>query len=106
MKAAPSTVSVLLQRSQEGFIKSAIASDAATLGWTAAVVRHRRNVADAANLDAGGGEGADRGLAAGAGTGDTHIDRTDTVVAGCVSCTDGGLLRGERSSLAGAAEAE
>src|SRR5580700_11347309 len=106
MKAFPSTVSAVLQRSQEGFIKSAIASDAAALGWTAAVVRHRRNVADAAHLDAGGGEGADRGFAAGAGTGDAHIDRTDAVVAGCVGCTDGGLLRGERSALAGAAEAE
>src|SRR5258707_2400696 len=82
------------------------ASDAAALGWTAAVVRHRRNVADAADLDAGGGESADRGFAAGAGTGDAHIDGTDAVVAGCVGCTDGGLLRGERSALAGAAEAE
>src|ERR1700744_1194910 len=106
MKAFPSTASAVLQRSQEGFIKSAIASDAAALGWTAAVVRHRRNVADAADLDAGGGESADRGLAAGAGTGDAHIDRADTVIAGCVGSTDGGLLRGERSSLAGAAEAE
>jgi hypothetical protein len=74
MKAAPSTASAVLQRSQESFIKSAIASDAAALGWTAAVVRHRRNVADAANFDAGGGEGADGRLAAGAGTGDAHID--------------------------------
>src|ERR1700733_5788275 len=106
MKAAPSTVSAVLQRSQEGFIRSAMASDAAALGRTAAVVRHRRNVADAANLDAGGGEGADRGLAAGAGTGDAHIDRSDAVVASCVGCTDGGLLRGKRSSLAGATEAE
>src|ERR1700744_5121068 len=106
MKASPSTVSVVLQRSQEGFIKRAITSDATTLGRTAAVVRHRRNVADAANLDAGGGEGADRGLAAGGGTGDAHIDRADAGVAACVGCTDGGLLRGERSSLAGAAEAE
>src|SRR3984893_9693120 len=82
------------------------ASDAAALGRTAAVVRHRRNVADAANLDAGGGEGADRGLTAGAGTGDAHIDRTDAVVAGCVGSTDGRLLRCERGSVAGAAEAE
>src|ERR1700677_5257400 len=106
MKASPLTSSAVLQRSQEGFIKSAITSDAAALGRTAAVVRHWRNVADAAVLDAGGGESAHRGLAAGAGTGDAHIDRADTVIAGCVSCTDGGLLRGERSSLAGAAEAE
>src|ERR1700733_6430603 len=48
MKAFPSTVSAVLQRSQKGFITSAMASDAAALGWTAAVVRHRRNVADAA----------------------------------------------------------
>src|ERR1700730_18009173 len=82
------------------------ASDAAALGRTAAVVRHRRNVADAANLDAGGGESADRGFAAGAGTGDAHIDRADAVVAGCVGGTDGGLLCCERSALAGAAEAE
>src|SRR5271170_6342144 len=106
MKASPVASSVVLQRSQEGFIKSAIASDAAALGRTAAVVRHRRNVADAAYLDAGGCESADRGFAAGAGTGDAHIDRTDAVVAGCIGCTDGGLLRGERSALAGAAEAE
>jgi hypothetical protein len=81
-------------------------SDATALGRTAAVVRHRRNVADAADLDASGGEGADRGLTAGAGTGDAHIDRADTVVASCVGCTDGGLLRGERGSLAGATEAK
>src|ERR1700677_3713375 len=86
--------------------ESAIASDAATLGRTAAVVRHRRNVADAADLDAGGGESADRGLAARAGTGDAHINRTDTVVTCCVGGTDGGLLRGERSALAGAAKAK
>src|SRR5271156_6832066 len=81
-------------------------SDAAALRRTATVVRHRRNVADAAHLDAGGGESADRRLAARAGTGDAHIDRTDTMVAGCVGCTDGGLLRGKRGSLTGAAEAK
>ena len=69
-------------------------------------MRHGRDVADAADLDTGGGEGADRGLAAGAGTGDTHIDRADAVVAGCVGSTDGRLLGRERGSLAGAAEAE
>src|ERR1700743_3264949 len=106
MKASPSTVSAVLQCSQEGFIKSAIASDAATLGWTATVVRHRRNVTDAADLDASGCESADRGFASGAGTGDAHVERADTMVSGRVGCTDGGLLRGERSSLAGAAEAE
>src|SRR5246127_2516692 len=79
---------------------------AAALGRTAAVVRHWRNVADASNLDASGCEGADRGFAAGAGTGDAHIDRADAVVAGCGGCTDGGLLRSERCALAGAAEAE
>src|ERR1700722_11514074 len=83
-----------------------VGSDAAALGWTAAVVRHRRNVADAANLDAGGGEGADRGLTAGAGTRDGHIDRANTVVTGCVSGTDGGVLRRKRGSLAGATEAK
>ncbi len=69
-------------------------------------MRHRRNVADAAHLNACGGESADRGLAAGAGTGDAHIDRTDAVVAGCIGSTDGSLLRRERGSLAGATEAE
>src|SRR5271170_7061607 len=106
MKASPFALSAVLQRSHTAFIKRAITSDAAALGRTAAVVRHRRNVADAADLDAGGGECANRGLTAGAGTGDADIDRTDTVVTGCVGCTDGGLLGGKRSSLAGAAEAQ
>src|SRR5271155_2522660 len=79
-------------------------SNAAALWRTATVVRHRRNVADAAHLDAGGGESADRRLAARARTGDAHIDRADTVIAGCVGCTNGGLLRSKRGSLAGAAE--
>ncbi len=99
MKASPFALSAALQRSQTAFIKRAIASDAAALGRTATVVRHRRNVADAADLDAGGGECADRGLTAGAGTGDADIDRTDTVVTGCVGCTDGGLLGGKRVPL-------
>ena len=69
-------------------------------------MRHRRNVADAAHLDARSGECADRGLTAGAGAGDAHIDRTQTVVASCIGCTDRRLLRRKRGSLAGAAEAE
>src|ERR1035438_7725862 len=51
-------------------------SDAAALGWAAAVMRDRRDVADRFDLDAGGGQGADRRLAAGTRTGDADIDDT------------------------------
>src|SRR5580698_8554404 len=79
---------------------------AAALGRTATVVRHRRNVTNAAHLDTSRGERTDRRFTARAGTGDAHIDRTNTVVAGCVGCANSGLLRCKRSSLTRTAEAE
>src|SRR6185369_14881749 len=79
---------------------------AATLRRTAAVVRNRRDVTDRANLDAGRSESADGGLTTRAGTRDAHIDRAETVLAGSVGGANGSLLRGERGSLTGAAEAE
>src|SRR5215469_14223639 len=69
-------------------------------------MRHRRDVADRANLDARSGEGANSALTSRSGTGDANVDRTQTVIARGVRCVDRGLLRGKRSSLAGAAEAE
>src|SRR3954447_6275201 len=41
-----------------------LASDAAALTWPAAVVRHRRDVLDPGDLEAGGSQRTDRGLAA------------------------------------------
>src|SRR5579875_3353108 len=78
----------------------------AALRRTAAVMRHRRDVADRANLDTRSGQRADGALTAGAGAGDANIDRTQTVVTRGVGRVDRRLLRGKRGSLAGAAEAE
>src|SRR5438270_18802 len=78
--------------------------DPAALRRTAAVVRHRRNVADAAHIDTRSSECADRGLAAGAGACNANVDCTQTVVASSVGGVDRCLLRRERRALTRAAE--
>ena len=69
-------------------------------------MRHRRNVANGANIDTGRRECANRGLTAGARTGDAHIDRAEAVIARRIGRTNRRLLRRKRSTLARAAEAE
>src|SRR5450756_315085 len=80
--------------------------DSATLGRTAAVVRNRRNVANGADVDAGGRESADGGFATRTGAGDAHVDGTKSVIASGIGCVLGGLLGREGSSLTRTTEAK
>src|SRR5665811_1281429 len=70
------------------------ASDAAALGWPAAVVGDGRDVLDERHLEAVGLQGADRGLATGPGALDEDVDLANAVLRGGL----GGLLRGELRS--------
>ena len=79
--------------------------DAAALARPAAVVRHRRHVLDAGDLEAGGGQRADRGLAAGARALHEHVDLLQPVLLRGARGLLGGELRGERRGLARALEA-
>src|SRR4029453_4339665 len=79
---------------------------AATLGRTAAVVRLRRHVVDAADLEACGLERADRGLTARAGALDEDVDLFHAVLLRLAGGRLGGQLRGERGGLARALEAD
>src|SRR5690349_2235087 len=81
-------------------------SDAATLRRTAAVVRRRGDVLDRADLEAGGLEGADRGLAAGARTLHEDVDLAHAVLLRPAGGRLGGHLRGEGGGLARALEAD
>src|SRR3954454_10959009 len=85
---------------------SSRASDATALRRAAAVVRGGGDVLDRADLQAGGLDGADRGLAAGARTLHEDVDLAHAVLLGATRGGLGGHLRGERSRLAGALEAD
>src|SRR4051794_11849531 len=79
-------------------------SDPPTLGRAAAVVRHRRDVLDAGDLDAHVLDRTDRGLAARTRTLHHDVDLADTVLHGATGALLGGHLRRERRGLAGALE--
>src|SRR3954453_16953844 len=90
----------------QGLRQTRPASDAAALGRTAAVVRSGRDVLDRADLEAGGLEGADRGLTAGAGTLDEHVHLAHAMLLRAAGGRLGGHLRGEGGGLARALEAD
>src|SRR3990170_21096 len=81
-------------------------SDAAALGRTAAVVRRGRHVLDGADLEADGTQRTDRGLPAGAGALDEHVDLLHAVLHRTPAGRLGGHLRGERGGLARPLEAD
>src|SRR5215208_6817951 len=81
-------------------------SDAAPLGRAAAIVGDGGDVLDALDLQAGGLEGADGRLPAGAGTLDEHVDLADAVLLGPTSGLLGRQLGRERGGLARALEAD
>src|SRR5690606_3090859 len=78
---------------------------AATLGRTAAVVRLRGDVLDGRDLEAGGGQRADRGVTAGARTLDEDVDLGHAGLLRLAGSGFGGHLRGVGGRLAGALEA-
>src|SRR5918994_7298062 len=80
--------------------------DPAPLGRTATVVRLGGDVGDGADLEAGGLEGTDRGLPAGAGALHEHVDLLHAVLGGLAGCALGGHLCGERRRLARALETD
>src|SRR3954454_18675002 len=82
-----------------------MASDPPPLPGAASVVRLRGDVADARDLEAGGLEGADRGLPAGAGPLDEDLDLLQAVLDALARRGVGGDLGGEGRGLARAAEA-
>src|SRR5450631_4043993 len=73
---------------------------------TAAVMRNGRGILDVAHFDAGGGQGADGGLASGTGATDAHFYRAYAVVARHVGGVGGGLLSGKGRAFARSAETE
>src|SRR5919107_2321933 len=81
-------------------------SDAATLGRADTVVRRGRDVADRADLEAGRGQGADRGLTTGARALDEDVDLAHAVLHRAAGGGLGGLLRGVRGGLARALETD
>src|SRR4051794_5516486 len=81
-------------------------SDPTPLGRTAAVVRLGGDIGDGADLEAGGLQRTDRGLPAGAGTLDEHVDLLQAVLLRLACAALGGHLRGERRGLARALEAD
>src|SRR3954470_23363541 len=80
--------------------------DPAPLGRTAAVVRLGGDVGDGADLEAGGLEGTDRGLPAGAGALHEHVDLLHAVLGGLAGRALGRHLGGERRRLARALETD
>ena len=78
---------------------------AAALRRAGAVEGLRRDVLDRADLEAGGLEGTDRGLTAGAGTLDEDIDLLHAVLLGATSRRLGRELRGEGGGLTRTLEA-
>src|SRR5688500_12390592 len=81
-------------------------SDAATLGRADTVVRRGRDVADRADLEAGGGQGADRRLTTRAGALDEDVDLAHAVLHRPAGGRLGSHLRRERGGLARALEAD
>src|SRR4051812_47266042 len=86
-------------------VGKALGSDAAALGRAHTVVGHGGDVLDRPDLQPGGGQRPDGGLAAGAGTLDEHVDLAHAVLHRPARGGLGGQLRGERGRLAGALEA-
>src|SRR5215207_9851716 len=80
--------------------------DPAPLGRTAAVVRLGGDVGDGADLEAGGLEGTDRSLPAGAGALHEHVDLLHAVLGCLAGGALGGHLRGEWRRLARALETD
>src|SRR5258708_4717227 len=79
--------------------------DAPALWRPAAVVRYRGHVTDGGDRHAHGLKGAQRRLAAGAGTGDIHFQGLHAVLGGLAPSILGRHLGGVRGRLAGALEA-
>src|SRR5512145_1514414 len=79
-------------------------SDAPLLGRAATVVRNRRHVRDARDLEPAGVQRADRGLASRARAAHAHLDGAQAVLLGGDARLFGRDLRGERRALARAAE--
>src|SRR5262249_33151387 len=79
-------------------------SDAAPLRGAAAIVRDRGHVLDRGDLEARGLQRADRGLAAGAGTLDPHLDTLHAEIDRFAGARLGGDLCGEGRALARALE--
>src|SRR4051794_36650910 len=79
-------------------------SDAPPLAGAAAVVRLRRDVLDARDLEAGGLEGADGGLATGARALDEHLDLLQALLHALAGGGVGGDLCRKRGRLARALE--
>src|SRR5262245_56071389 len=79
-------------------------SDAPLLGRAAAVVRNRRHVGDAGDLQAAGVQRADCGLAPGARAAHADLDGAQAVLLRRDARLLGRDLRGERRALARAAE--
>src|SRR3954465_5826233 len=90
-----------------GLVSRAIRSflDAAPLAGAAAVVGLRGDVLDARDLEAGGLERADGGLAARARALDEDLDLLEALLDALAGSGVGRDLRGERRRLAGALEA-
>src|SRR5690606_5046315 len=78
--------------------------NAAALGLTAAVVGNRRHVANQRNLQASGGDRAQRRLTARARPLHQHLHVLQAVLHGLSGSVTRGDLRGERSRLAAALE--
>src|SRR4051812_9569301 len=91
---------------RRGRCSSSRASDAPPLGGAAAVVRHRRDVGDLADLQAGGLQRPDRRLAARARALDEDVDLLHAVLLRLARAVLRGHLRGERRGLARALEAD
>src|SRR5215210_8275441 len=79
--------------------------DPSPLAGAAAVVCLWGDVLDAGDLEPGGLQGADRGLAARAGALDVDLDLLQPLLDALAGRGVGGHLRGERRRLAGALEA-
>src|SRR6266542_6176147 len=92
------------ERAAGGATSCARPSDPAALARPAAVVRHRRDVLDPDDLQAGRGERPDGGLAARAGALDEDVDLLQAVLLGPAGGGLGGELRGERGGLPRALE--
>src|SRR5882672_7289663 len=78
--------------------------NAALLGRAAAVVRNRRDVGNAGDLETAGVQRAHRGFATGARSTDAHFDVLHTVFLRRIAGLFGGDLRRERRGLARTAE--
>src|SRR5699024_5219252 len=81
-------------------------ADATALGRADTVVRAGRDVLGRADLEAGSGQGADRGLATGTGPLDEDVDLAHAVLHGAAGGGLGGHLGGVRGGLARSLEAD